>query len=123
MAAGVTGNLWVRLREMSRDRARWRELAYLVLRFPAGIATFTAATTALSTALWVVWAPFHVRIVDDQSFGDWAGASRLEDLTTSPWSWTLVPLGIVLLFVAFHALNGLARGCGRWTAAWLGERT
>ena len=119
MAAGVTGNLWVRLREMSRDRARWRELGYLMLRFPAGITTFTAATTALSASLWVVWAPFHVRLVDDEPFGNWAGSSRLEDLTTSPWSWTLVPLGMALLFVAFHAMNALARACGRWTHAWL----
>ena len=120
MAAGVSGNLWVRLREMSRDRARWRELGYLTLRFPAGIATFTAATVALSAPLWVAWAPFHTRLVDDHSFGDWAGSSRLEDLTTSPWSWTLVPLGIALLFPAYHALNALARACGRWTTAWLG---
>jgi hypothetical protein len=121
MAAGVSGNLWVRLREMSRDRARWRELGYLMLRFPAGIATFTAATAALSASLWVVWAPFHVRLVDDHPFGNWAGSSRLEDLTTSPWSWTLVPLGIAVLFAAFHAMNALARACGRWTAASLGS--
>ena len=48
MAPGVSGNLWVRLRDMSRDRARWRELGYLMLRFPAGIATFTLAVTALT---------------------------------------------------------------------------
>jgi hypothetical protein len=121
VAAGVKGNLWVRLRAMSRDRDRWRELGYLMLRFPAGIATFTAATAALAAPLWVVWAPFHARLVDDHPFGDWAGSSRLEDLTTSPWSWLLVPLGVALLFVAFHAMNALARACGRWTTAWLGR--
>jgi hypothetical protein len=31
----------------------------------------------------------------------------------------LIPAGIVLLIVAFHTLNGVARGCRRWTAAWL----
>jgi hypothetical protein len=114
MAAGVTGNLWVRLREMSRDRGRWREFGYLLLRFPAGIATFTVATVALSVPLWLIWTPFHVRVVDDEQFGDWAGSSWLEDFTTSPWAWTLVPVGIALLFVALHAMNALARACGRW---------
>lgn len=119
MAAGVTGNLWVRLREMSRDRVRWREFGYLMLRFPAGIATFTAATVALSVPLWLIWTPLHVRVVDDEGYGDWAGSSRVEDFATSPWSWALIPLGIALLFVALHAMNAIARGCARWARAWL----
>ena len=111
------GNVWVRLRAMSRDRARWREIGYLLLRLPAGVATFTAATVALSTPLWLIWAPFHARIVDDTPFGSWFGASELEDITTSPWATLLVPLGMVLLVAAFHVLNALAQACGRWTTS------
>ena len=47
MASADRGNLWVRLRSMSSERDRWRELGYLMLRFPVGIATFTVAVTAL----------------------------------------------------------------------------
>jgi Putative sensor len=46
MASRHRGNVWVRLVAMSRDRSRWRELAYLVVRIPVGIATFVIATVA-----------------------------------------------------------------------------
>jgi hypothetical protein len=99
------------------EPARWHEVGFLLLQFPAGIATFAAATAALSAPLWLAWAPFQARIVNDHPFGNWAGSSRLEDLTSSPWSWLLVPLGLLLLLGSFHALNGLARACGRWTTS------
>ncbi|HEY7627115.1 MAG TPA: sensor domain-containing protein [Ilumatobacteraceae bacterium] len=114
------GNLWVRLRAMTRDRDRQRELGFLMLRFPAGIATFTAATTALATPFLVAYAPFVARFGGDHPFGDWAMSSRLEDIANSSWSWFLIPLGVILLFVSFHAMNALAKACGRWTATSLG---
>lgn len=113
------GNLWVRLRAMSQEQDRWHEVAFLTLRFPVGITTFTAATTALSAPLLVVWAPFNARLVD-HPFGDWALSARMEDVASSPWSWFLVPLGLLLLVVAFHLLNRLARACARWTRSSVG---
>lgn len=117
MASPHRGNLWARLRALSHEPDRWHEVGFLLLRFPAGIATFTAATVALSVPLWLAWAPFHARIVNDHPFGNWAGSPRVEDLTMSPWSWLLVPLGLLLLLLSLHALNGLARVCGRWTTS------
>ena len=114
------GNIWVRLRSMTRDRDRWRELGYLMLRFPIGIATFAAAVTAIATPLLVAYAPIVARY-DDQPFGDWALSSRMEDIaTSSPWSWLLMPLGLVLLIASFHLMNAMASVCGRWSNAWLG---
>jgi hypothetical protein len=119
IASTHRGNLWVRLRSTTAERDRWRELAYLMLRFPAGIATFAAAVTALSAPIFVAYAPIYVRYVDD-SFGDWFWASDLEDfVSNSPWSWLLVPLGLALLIVSFHLMNALAYSCARWSAAWL----
>ena len=46
--ASPTGNLWVRLKTMTGDRARRREAAFLFLRFPAGIAIFAAAVAAIA---------------------------------------------------------------------------
>ena len=113
------GNLWVRLRSMTRDRDRWRELGYVMLRFPIGVATFTAAVTAVATPLMVAYAPIAARHVDEP-FGDWALSSRMEDVaSSSPWSWLLVPLGLVMLIASFHLMNALARTCGRWATAWL----
>ncbi len=116
------GNPWRRLRAMSRERDRRRELGFLMARFPAGVATFTAAVTAISVPLLVAWVPIGARI-GDHPFGDWVLSSSVEDLATSPWSWFLVPLGLLLLVVAFHLLNGLARACGRWAASRLGPGT
>ena len=114
-----TGNVWARLRSMSRDRQRWAELRYLFLRFPAGIATFTVALTALTVPVMVAVAPIQAR-VDVHPFGDWALSARMEDVATSPWSWLLVPLGALLLLGALHLLNRLADACGRWTVRSLG---
>jgi hypothetical protein len=121
MASGGRGNVWVRLKAMSRERPRWRELAFLLLRFPVGVATFTAAVTLLTVPVSVAYAPFHARYVDDvEPFGDWFWSNELEDFASgSPWSWLLVPLGVIALFGAFHALNALARACGHWVTAWL----
>ena len=123
VASPDRGNLWARLRSMSRDRDRWRELGYLLLRFPVGIATFTAAVTALATPVMVAYAPFNVRYVNDHPFGNWTLSSRMEDVAASSWSWFLVPLGAGMLIASFHLMNSLARACGRWTAAWLGVDT
>lgn len=119
MASGHRGNLWVRVKAISRERARWREIGYLLLRFPVGVATFAVAVTAVATPAVVAYAPIHARYVDD-SFGDWFWSTELENFAArSPWSWFLVPLGLISLIGALHLLNALAGSCRRWTAAWL----
>ena len=120
MASPHRGNLWVRLRSMSRDRDRRRELGFLLLRFPVGIATFVAAATALATPLLVAYAPFDIRYGDKHPFGDWALSSRMEDVASSSWAWFLVPAGLAMPVASFHIINVLAKSCARWTAAWLG---
>ena len=116
----VTGKLWARLRSMSEDRDRWRELGYLMLRFPVGIATFTVAVTLTTTSVAVVYAPFYARYVS-HSFGNWSMATRLDRIASgSPWSWLLVPAGAMALIASFNIVNVMARASGRWAAAWLG---
>ena len=123
MGSVQRGNLWTRLRSISCERDRRRELGYLLLRFPVGVATFTAAVTALTAPVVVAYAPFAARYVDD-SFGDWFWSSQLHDVAaSSPWSWFLVPLGLAMLLGSFHLMNALASACGRWTAKWLGTGT
>jgi hypothetical protein len=119
VATGHRGNLWVRLRTMWREPDRWREVGFLLLRFPAGIATFTLAVTALAVPVIVAVAPITARIGGDEPFGDWRYSGTLEDLTSSSWSWLLIPGGALLLLVAFHLLNLVADLCRRWAVAWL----
>src|SRR5262245_33992599 len=120
LASGHRGNLWVRLRAMSTERDRWRELGFLILRFPAGVATFTVAVTALALPFVVAYAPIEARRVDEP-FGTWSWSAELERIATSGWGWLLVPFGAVLLVAGFHLMNGVARLCGRWATAWLGS--
>jgi hypothetical protein len=117
MSSRHRGNPWVRLVAMSRERSRRRELAYLLVRIPVGIATFAIAVVALTVPLAIVWTPIHARRVGD--FGHWSGSSELHDVASSPWAWSLVPLGVGLLVVSMHLLNALADRCGRWSAGWL----
>lgn len=110
-----SGNLWQQLRSMSGDRARWREFGYLMLRFPVGIATFTAATALLGTSAAVAYAPFHARMDGDDSFGDWSMSERLHDISSSPWAWLFVPLGLTLAIASLHVTNRLADACADWS--------
>ncbi len=119
LATSYRGNVWVRLRSMSRDRDRWREVAYLMLRFPAGIATFTVAVTAIATPFVVAYAPFNARYGGDHPFGEWSQSSRLEHIASSSWAWFLIPFGAVMLIASFHLLNAVANACGRWARSWL----
>jgi hypothetical protein len=114
MASRQRGNPWARLLGMSRERDRWRELAYLFVRIPVGIATFVIAVVALAVPLALVWAPIEAHRVD--GFGNWSGSSELHDAANSTWAWGLIPLGLGLFVVSIHLLNGLAGRCGRWTA-------
>jgi hypothetical protein len=77
-----------------------------MLRCPVGTATFTTAMTALTTPVIVAYAPFAARCDDDHPFGDWALSPTIEGVaTSSPWSWLLVPLGLVMLFVSRPATS------------------
>jgi hypothetical protein len=117
MASRQRGNVWLRLVGMSRERSRWRELAYLSVRIPVGVATFVITVVALAVPLALIWAPIEAHRVDD--FGNWSGSTELHDAASSPWSWGLIALGLGLLVVSIHLLNGLAGRCGRWTAGQL----
>jgi hypothetical protein len=115
VAAAHGGNVWRRLEALSRERDRWREVWFLLLRFPAGIATFTLAVTALSVPAAIGWAPF----TDD--YGTWEESDTFEEIASSPWSWLLVPLAVVLLVAALHILTAAARLCAGWSESWLGR--
>ena len=119
IASTHRGNPWVRLRAMGSDTLRRRELAYLLLRFPAGIATFTITATALATPILIALAPIQARHAV-HPFGKWALSSTMEQAASNtPWSWLLVPAGLAMLIPALHLINALANVCGQATSNWL----
>jgi hypothetical protein len=113
-APRVTGGLWKRFVALWSDRGTWRGIQYLVLRFPAGIATFTIAVTLTATSLAMAFAPTYMWSSDDLTWAD-----RTYD--PFPWSFALVPVGIVFFFVSLHVMNALATVSGRWARYSLGD--
>jgi len=116
------GNPWSRLRAMAEDRQRIREFAYLLLRFPAGVATFTIAIAALTVPITLALAPLAARIDHHEPFGSWSSGDDVEQLFRSPGAWAAVPIAGLLFVAALHLTNAVADICTRWTLHFLGQR-
>jgi Putative sensor len=82
------------------DATSWRGVAYLLARFPVGLATFIVATVTFSTALYLIAAPV-VAPLDAIDFGFWEPDSVLDGLA-------LLPLGLVLLVASAWISEGMA---------------
>lgn len=102
------GGLWRHFKRFMGHVPTWKGIVYLLLRFPAGIATFTIAVTLVSTSVAMAFAPAYMWTSDDLTWGSW---------TFDPfwWSFLLIPVGLVLIFVSLHVMNALAVVCARWT--------
>lgn len=95
------------------DAASWRGIAYLLVRFPAGLATFTIAIAAFGVAASLLAAPIVAPIDGDPwTFGDWQVDTVVEGLA-------LVPAGVITLVAAgwiSEGLGALSRELARWGA-------
>ena len=110
------GGLWRHFKSVIGDRYGWKGMLYLLLRFPVGVFTFTLAVTLVSTSLGLTFAPAYMWTSDEIDI-------NLFGMTTVdpfPWSFVLVPIGIIMTFVSLHLMNALATLCGRWTRSALG---
>jgi hypothetical protein len=95
------------------DGASWRGIAYLLIRFPAGLATFTVALAAFGAAACLLAAPVVVPYDGDTwNVGDWEVDTLLESLA-------LVPAGLLTLVAAGWISEGMgaaSRELARWGA-------
>jgi len=107
------GGLWRHFKHSMGHVPTWKGIAYLLLRFPVGIATFTVAVTLVSTSLAMTFAPVYMWTSDDLTWGSWS-------FDPFWWSFLLVPVGIVLVFVSLHVMNALATVSARWTRRSIG---
>lgn len=97
------GVLWRRLAGQLRSGSTWRELAYLLIRFPSGIASFTIAVTVVGAVGNAFVEPFLVAFgVPGTQLGGWHVHTVWQALL-------FVPPGIVLLLVAPAIFSGQAR--------------
>ena len=111
----VEGAFWQRQFRHLISPARWREVAYLLLRFPVGIATFAIAVTLVGTAGNALAEPFLVGFgLNAQICDRWTIDSVGEALL-------FVPLGIVVLLVTPGVINAMGRASGAMALAFLGR--
>jgi len=102
---------WPRIKAHFTSLATWKDLAFLFLKFPLGVASFCIVVTLGALSIALIAAPLYYGHV--QSTG--AGGTVTHGIDFGVWTvdrlWQallLVPLGALLLIVSMHAFNGLA---------------
>jgi signal transduction histidine kinase len=106
---------WDKLKVRLADPATWKDLVFLLLQFPLGIASFVVATVVLGIAIGLLWAPAYYWAVPD---GIEVGLFRADTLAEAL---ALMPLGALALFVGIPALGALGRLYGLLAAVLLGS--
>ncbi|HMJ94549.1 MAG TPA: sensor domain-containing protein [Thermoleophilaceae bacterium] len=106
------GRWWQRLAFRLADPATWKDLAFLLIRLPLGILSFSLAAAVVGSGLRLVLAPVYYEPFAD---GDWIGWLGVDTLGEA---FALVPLGALILLAGIPALGALARLYG-WLAAQL----
>jgi hypothetical protein len=94
------------------NAATWKSLVYLMLKFPFGIAAFVVLITAFSISVALILVPLIYRFAP-LDFGLWQ-----VDTGNEAAVWCLI--GVALLLVSFHVVNGLAFLWGRFAQIMLG---
>jgi signal transduction histidine kinase len=101
-----------RLRAWLTSGAAWREQAFLLLRFPIGLAFGILAISAVAGGIWLLAAPLFAPLVNDMyDFGFWDPDTVLQGLV-------LVPIGVALALLSVPLVDGMGLG-SRMLAEWL----
>ena len=112
-AAGVEG-IWHKARAIASDPVTWRSFVWLLLRFPLGIAGFVMVTVSLALTAGTIVAPLALAVAADRD----PAAVALGDFR--PFFWALPVLGLLLVPLCAHLINGFAGLQGAMARAFLG---
>jgi Putative sensor len=82
------------------DRAAWRNVLYLAVRFPLGVLDFTVVVTLLWSVVWCLGNPIYVGFGGSWNIGTWR-------IDTVGEALLFVLPGLVLLIVTPRAVSGL----------------
>jgi two-component system, OmpR family, phosphate regulon sensor histidine kinase PhoR len=128
---GLSG--WRRFLRLLRNPVTWKSLAYLLLKFPFGLISFTVTITLLSLALGLILSPveFVTSLALNGNDGNADGQISLRPgfgITISGGNNALFALltlaltivGVLLLFGSLHIFNGLAFIWGKFSRLMLG---
>lgn len=111
-APSETRTGWQQVKAFLSNPVTWKGMAFLVLKLPLGIVSFTALVGLLATSAAFLLAPVLRQL----------GAFEIDGLIWSVDSpgaaWMCSLLGLGLLFVSLNLLNGLA-AVWRWAATFL----
>jgi len=106
---------WDKLKATLADPATWKDLVFLLLQFPLGIASFVITTVVLGVAIGALWAPAYYWAIED---GIDVGLFHAETLIEAL---ALMPLGALVLFLGVPALGALGRLYGMLASVLLGS--
>jgi signal transduction histidine kinase len=106
------GRWWQRLAFRLADPATWKDLAFLLIRLPLGILSFSLVAAVVGLGLRLVLAPVYYEPFADGDWIAWLGVNTLGE------AFALVPVGVLILLLGIPALGALARLYG-WLAAQL----
>ncbi len=107
------GSLWSRIKGLLEDSVTWRTLAWLFIRFPAGLFTFVVLVTLTSVAVTFMAAPLLIPL-DVEWFTRWNIDVEPGFFNIGGWEpgnsdiWWITTLGVILFIAEFHLINGLA---------------
>jgi hypothetical protein len=103
---------WPKFKAVFGNANTWKSFAYLMLKFPFGIVSFVLLVTGFATSIALILAPLTYRFAP-LDFGLWRVETKDEATV-----WCLI--GVVLLILSMHMINGLARIWGRFAQIMLG---
>ncbi len=105
-----------RLRAFVMDPAVWRDVLYLVLLFPIGVAEFVILVVAVSVPLGALTLPLYVWAIPSEAAPN-IGSVRFD---TVPEALALAAIGVPLLLLMPYVLRGVAKGHAMLARALLG---
>jgi hypothetical protein len=104
----VGPGFWRWLQGILKDSVTWKTLAFVLLRFPLGLASWILVVVLGTTAVALMGAPLAEPLGGTLNFGPWTPTTPLE-------LWGIALGGLLAFVIVVHIVNGLAIGWGKLT--------
>ncbi len=102
---------WKKLGAYLSNPVTWKGLLYLILKFPLGLAIFIALTVAASLTAYFLTAPLTYQFLHPEI---WFWSDTLWQIDTLSDAMIAFVIGVPLLFLTLHLVNGIA-----WVSGWV----
>mgnify|MGYP000091377830 FL=1 len=103
-----------------RASSTWRGLGFVLVKFWLGILAFVLLVSLLGTGIELAVLPLYPEGVFNVQVAGWRVAASIETTTQRALA---VPAGVVLVLLAFHVLNAVARVNASIASSLLGSET